>query len=174
VLTESDWLPTVIGNVAWQAATGRSNLGDIIRTAAASATRAPFPGSGFDSLQTTLTFVKRKDPLVFLGTLSHSFNFSTRRDGVVITPGDANGFSLQSILAVTPDVSLSSAFVVSVAGDTAVGGRKIGGSGQTVSLLQLGGSFTLSDSVLLVITAGAGLTQATPDFLFGVALPIRF
>jgi hypothetical protein len=26
----------------------------------------------------------------------------------------------------------------------------------------------------LIATVGAGLTQATPDFLFGVAMPVRF
>jgi hypothetical protein len=35
-------------------------------------------------------------------------------------------------------------------------------------------SIALSNAVLLIATVSAGLTQATPDFLFGVAMPVRF
>jgi hypothetical protein len=132
------------------------------------------PGAGFDAVQTTLTAVKRKDPLVFLGSYTHSFNLATQHDGSSIVPGDANGLTLQTLLAVTPDVSLSSAFLVSFAGDSTVKGRKVEASGQTIGILQLGVSVALSDAVLLIATLGAGLTQATPDFLFGVAMPVRF
>jgi hypothetical protein len=47
------------------------------------------PGAGFDVVQTTLTAVKRNDPLVFLGSYTHSFNLATQRNGVAIAPGDA-------------------------------------------------------------------------------------
>jgi hypothetical protein len=70
--------------------------------------------------------------------------------------------------------SLASAFVVSFAGDSRVNGRKVEASGQTVGILQFGASIALSDAVLLIATVGAGLTHATPDFLFGLALAIRF
>ena len=132
------------------------------------------PGAGFDAVQTTLTAVKCKDPLVFLGSYTHSFNLAAQRNGFSIAPGDAFAFSLQTLLAVSPDVSLSTAFTASYAGDSRVNGRKVEASGQTIGILQLGASIALSDAVLLIATVGAGLTQATPDFLFGVAMPVRF
>jgi hypothetical protein len=111
---------------------------------------------------------------VFLGSYTHSFNLATRRNGFSITLGDANGFSLQTLLAVSPDVSLSTAFTVSYAGDSRVNGQKVAASGQTVGIIQFDASTALSNAVLLIATVGAGLTQATPGFRFSVAMPVRF
>lgn len=164
----------LIGNLTWQEATGDSNLASLTSPAVGLLVPSTALGVGYDSLQATLTAVKRMDPLVFLGSLSHSFNRSTSAGGARIDPSDTNSGSFRAILAASPDVSLRGGFSLARTGNTRLNGVTIPGSRQTVGFAELGGSVVLSRRVLLDLTLGAGLTQDSPDFVLGVALPVRF
>lgn len=164
----------LIGNITWQESTGDSNLA--VLTSPATGLLAPSTslGVGYDSLQTTLTAVKRMDPLVFLGSLSHSFNRSTTAGGANIDPSDTNSGSFRAILAASPDVSLRGGLSLARTGNTKFNGVAIPGSRQFIGLVELGGSVVLTRRVLLDVAVGAGLTQDSPDLVLGVSLPIRF
>lgn len=130
--------------------------------------------SSFRTLQGALTVVKRRDPLVFYGTLSHAINYSRTINGLAIAPGNSTGLKIGSILAVSPDTSMRFSFELSRSGETSVNGAAVAGSNAVVGLFNTGFSFVLSPKALLGVEAGFGLTHNSPDFRLGVSLPIRF
>ncbi|HYC48211.1 MAG TPA: transporter [Burkholderiales bacterium] len=174
LLTESGRRPGLLANVTWQKATGRSGLAFLGSPAAPLAAPATSLGLGYDAFSTTLTAVKRSDPLVFLGSLSHSFNRSDSVNGFNVDPSDTNSAAVRAIFAASPSVSLRGGFTLARTGNTKLNGVTIQGSRQNAALLELGGSVTFSRKTLLDVTVAAGLTQDSPDYLLGVALPIRF
>jgi hypothetical protein len=162
---------SLIGNITYQNASGDSNLALLANPALGT---LPSLGAGFDSVQATLTAVKRMDPLVFLGSLTHSFNRSTTAGGADIDPSDSTGVNFRAILATSPSASLRLGFSLARSGDLKVNGAARPGTKQTVGLLELGGSVVITRRVLLDVAFAAGLTESAPDFVLGVSLPIRF
>jgi hypothetical protein len=172
LLHERGWLPDLLGSVRWKTQTGRSDQAAAVQsTGAFSGSGA---GTGFDAVQGALTAVKRQDPLVFVGTLSYTANLSDTIGGVDTDPGDAIGIRLGTILAASADTSLRFAIDTSFVERTAVAGRRVPGSDQVVSTLEVGIGSVLSPRIFLDVFAGIGLTTDSPDFRVGVSLPIRF
>jgi len=165
---------SLIGNITYQNATGDSNLALLGNPALGTLLSSTSLGAGFDSVQATLTAVKRMDPLVFLGSLTHSFNRSTTAGGADIDPSDSTGANFRAILATSPSASLRLGFSLARSGDLKVNGTPLPGSKQTLGLLELGGSVVITRRVLFDVTFAAGLTESAPDFVLGVSLPIRF
>jgi hypothetical protein len=165
---------SLIGNITYQNATGDSNLARLGNPALGTLLASPSLGAGFDSVQASLTAVKRMDPLVFLGSLTHSFNRSTTAGGADIDPSDSTGVNFRAILATSPSASLRLGFSLARSGDLKVNGASLAGSKQTLGLLELGGSVVITRRVLLDVAFAAGLTESAPDFILGVSLPIRF
>ncbi|HEX2831259.1 MAG TPA: transporter [Burkholderiales bacterium] len=174
LLGENANRPSLIGNVTWNESSGKTSQVQPAQQLPAGVVPAPALGAGYDALNTTLTAVKRMDPLVFTGSVSHAFNQSTTVAGSRVEPGDTNSAAVRAILAASPDVSLRGGFSLARTGDTKVGGFTVPGSKQTAAMLELGTSIALSKRTLLDLTVGAGLTQDSPDLVVGVALPIRF
>jgi hypothetical protein len=166
--------PSLIGNVAWRKASERSNLAQPTQSAAAALAPVPALGAGYDALTTTLTAVKRMDPLVFTASLGRAFNQSADAGGLRIDPADTNSAAFRAILAASPDVSLRGGFSLARTGNVKVNGVPLASSRQNAALLEVGGSLVLSRRTLLDVTLAAGVTQDAPDFVLGVSLPIRF
>lgn len=159
VFGEGSTRPAVIADLAYQ-------------WAADGAESSPF-GIGYDAWSVSLTVLKRTDPLVLVGSLTHAFNRSTRSGGVNIDPDDSSSGDIRAILAASPGVSLRAGFSLSRTGDTQVNGEDIAGTRQTTAMLEFGGSIVVSPRVLFDLSIGAGLTEDAPDFVLGVSLPIR-
>lgn len=174
LLTQGRSGTSVIGNITYQNASGDSNLALLGNPALGTLLSSTSLGAGFDSIQATLTALKRMDPLVFLGSLTHSFNRSTTAGGADIDPSDSTGANLRAILATSPSASLRLGFSVARSGDLSVDGAKLPGSKQTAALLELGGSVVLTRRVLFDVAFAAGITEDAPDFVLGVSLPVRF
>jgi hypothetical protein len=156
-------IPNVLGSVTWKTATGRFTLGD-----------AASPGSGFNSLQVGVTAVKRQDPLVFFGAVTHAFNMSRHVSGSEVTPGDSNGLKFGTILAASPETSLRFGFELSRSGKTELNGATLPGSDNSTATLELGAGTILGARSLLDLRFAIGLTPATPNYRIDLALPIRF
>jgi hypothetical protein len=175
LLNETSGRPGLVGNLSWQFSNGNSNLATLAHPPSGV---VPPPstalGSGYDALSASITAIKRADPLVFLGSLSHSINFSTTAGGARFNPSDTTSASFRTILATSPNVSLRAGFLLARTGSTALDGTTIPGSKQTLALLELGGSMVLSRQTLLDVSVEAGLTQDSPDFVLGLSLPVRF
>lgn len=128
----------------------------------------------YQALQASLQWVKRLDPVVFVGALSYAAARSQRIAGHAIDPGDTVGLRAGAIIALSPDISLRLALALAHSGSTRIDGTRIKGSGGISGEFSSGFSFVLSPRVLLGVEAGIGLTTTSPDFRVGLSLPIRF
>jgi hypothetical protein len=108
--------------------------------------------------------------LVFVGELSYTQSFE-RND---IDPGDAVGLSAGTVLAASPETSLSFFLDQSFFRYTKIDGRKVPGSDDVATSLRLGASSVLSATTVLDVDVSIGLTEAAPDYVLGIALPVRF
>jgi Putative MetA-pathway of phenol degradation len=152
------WWPDVIGRVTWDADTGKTSDNGV------------FLGGGFNTVGGSLSAVKRQDPLAFVGSVSYAKTFEDDD----IEPGDEVGFSLGTVLAASPETSLSFFFNQTFADDTKIDGDTINGSDQVIGTFSIGAATILGRNVLLSITGEIGLTDDAPDYAIGASLPIRF
>ncbi|WP_199534823.1 acetate kinase [Rhodoferax lacus] len=143
-------------------------------------------GSGFNSLQASLTMLYPSDPAVFFGSVSYTHNY--QRDDVSLTllngqqellgtiaPGAVLGFNFGMSLALNEKSSFSIGYDHSMVDRTRQNGEVVPGSVVTqLGTLLLGYSHRLSSSTSLNLSVGAGLTRDTPDVTVTVRLPITF
>jgi hypothetical protein len=161
---ETSWVPQTVGSVRWKSTTGSFDpaLNEGLNGTA-----------GFNTLQGELTAVKTQDPLVFFGSLSYNMAFSGETEAGLLDPGDTFGVSLGSLLAVSPETSLRLTLGQAFFQETEQNGSEIPGSDGVGAVLEVGLASILSQSTLLDLSAGAGLTQNSPDYQIVVSLPIQ-
>ena len=143
-------------------------------------------GSGFYSLQPSLTWLLPSDPAVFFGSVSYLHNF--KRSGVSrlvlggereplgdIKPGDAVGFNFGMGMALNDRASFSLGYDHSTIARTRQNGVAVPGAVRTqLSTLLLGFSYRLSDKRTVNVAVGAGLTRDTPDVTLTIRIPTSF
>lgn len=143
-------------------------------------------GSGFHSLQGTLTWLYPSDPAVFFGNLSYVHNF--KRDDVMrlvrngvreplgsLEPGYVLGFNFGMGLALNDKASLSLGYDHSTIARMKQNGEAVAGSVRTqLGTLLLGYSYRLSPKRTLNIAVGAGVTRDTPDVTLTLRVPMTF
>jgi len=143
-------------------------------------------GSGFHSLQGTLTWLYPSDPAVFFGNLSYVHNF--KRDNVTrlvrngvreplgeLEPGYVLGFNFGMGLALNDKASLSLGYDHSTIARMKQNGQPVAGSVRTqLGTLLLGYSYRLSPKRTLNIAVGAGVTRDTPDVTLTLRVPMTF
>lgn len=151
--------PAILGSLTWKTATGEHDPLALLS-----------PGTGYESIQPDFSFVKRQDPLAFYGTLYHAFNLPEEE----LEPGDTTGVRLGLLLAANPDTSLRTSVEFSRTRALERAGSKVPGSDVTYAVIEIGIATALSTRTLLDLRIGAGLTTDSPDFTFGMSLPIRF
>ncbi|MET0857078.1 MAG: acetate kinase, partial [Telluria sp.] len=143
-------------------------------------------GSGFYSLQPSLTWLIPSDPAVFFGSISYMHNFKrTDISRLVlggereflgeIKPGGVIGFNFGMGLALNDKASFSLGYDHSSIARTRQGGVPVPGSVRTqLGTLLLGYSYRLSEKRTLNVSVGAGLTRDTPDVSLTVRIPTSF
>ena len=143
-------------------------------------------GSGFHSLQWSLTWLYPSDPAVFFGNLSYLYNFKREgvsrlvRDGVreplgELAPGDVIGFNFGMGLALNDKASLSLGYDHSTIARMKQNGAPVPGSVRTqLGTLLLGYSYRFNEKRSLNIAVGAGVTRDTPDVTLTVRMPFTF
>lgn len=177
---ESNWLPGGVGTVTWKTATGRvfnpfgTALSGVGGLPLSSNSQRLSPGTGFQSLTGSLSLSKRQDPLVFFGSLGYTHNFTGRVAGGDLDESDVVGTSLGAVLSVSPATSLSASLNLGFTGRSKFNGAPLTGTDQTIGLFELGATTVLTRHLLVNTTIGFGMTQGTPDIIFGLALPIQF
>jgi hypothetical protein len=163
LLVERPRTPGVLGTLDYRSTTGGSAVAGGLA-----------PGAGYPSLLAALTAVKRLDPMVFFGTLSHTRNFAFDQGSLRIDPGDATGMRVGAALAASPETSLRLAFDLARVGQLRAAEGAVAGSQLTIGVMEVGASTLLTPRMLLSVQAGIGLTRDAPDFRLTVALPVRF
>jgi hypothetical protein len=140
-------------------------------------------GSGFYSMQPSVTWLMPSDPAIFFGSFSYTHNF--KRGNIYRTvlngqkellgevkPGDVFGFNFGMGLALNEKASFSIGYDHNSVGRTRQNGQVIPGSVRMqLGTLLLGGSYRLSDKRTLNVSVGAGLTRDTPDVTLMVRVP---
>jgi hypothetical protein len=159
VLRERNWLPDVVLRANWNTGTGDRQNSDVPLDA------------GFQELTGSVSFIKRQDPLVFVGGGFYEWAYDQEDD---IDPGDSFGFSIGTFLAASPNTSLSVVLNQSFGDEVEVAGQRIRGSDSVQSVLTFGASAILTRNVLLNGAVGVGLTDDSPDYSVSLSLPIRF
>lgn len=143
-------------------------------------------GSGFHSLQGSLTWLFPSDPAVFFGNLSYLHNF--KRDNVQrlvrnnireplgeLAPGAIIGFNFGMGLALNDKASLSLGYDHSTVARMKQNGQTVPGSVRTqLGTLLLGYSYRFNEKRSLSVAVGAGVTRDTPDVSLTVRMPLSF
>ena len=143
-------------------------------------------GSGFYSIQPSLTWLFPSDPAVLFGSISYLYSF--KRDNVTrqvlngeresigtLEPGGVFGFNFGMGLALNDKTSLSLGYDHSSVARIRQNGKPVGGSVRTqLGTLLIGYSYRLSATKSLNISLGAGLTRDTPDVSLSVRMPMTF
>jgi hypothetical protein len=143
-------------------------------------------GSGFRSLGASLSALKRIEPVALYGGLAytHVYARDVSADNLFgltpfvgnIAPGAAWSYRLGTSLSATPEITLDA----SVAGSFVRAGEvrvESGGSAtlpkSTIAFLNLGAGFILTRQASLLLSAAAGTTKDSPDFIFTTSLAYR-
>jgi hypothetical protein len=171
VLHEKGWVPDLLLNVGYKAATGSTSY------AAPQFSTFPFAvgtGSGFNSLFAGITLQKRQDPLVFVGSFSYTHNFPATIAGFNQSIGDDYFFRVAAILAASPDTSLRMAWNTTFQQQGTFAGRTVPGSEQEFSTVEFGVGSVITPKLFLDASLLVGLTRDTPDFTFLISFPYRF
>jgi hypothetical protein len=187
--------PYFIGGLRFKSRTGRDPFEVITdcttRCVGTNATGTGLPldlptGSGFYSLQPSVTWLMPSDPAIFFGNFSYLHNF--KRSNVSrtvlsgeqealgeIKPGDVFGFNFGMGLALNDKASLSLGYDHSSIGRTYQAGQPVPGSVRTqLGTLLLGFSYRINDKRTLSVSVGAGLTRDTPDVSLMARMPLTF
>jgi hypothetical protein len=172
---ESDRLPSFVASLTYSDDNGDDPF-------------EPIPiGFGFRTLSGSLSALKRIDPVALYAGVSytHPYSKNVNTDNLLgeqsfsgrIAPGDAWSYRLGASLAATPDISLDASLSVAFVQGTEVRSDAVGRytlSRSTIATLNLGAGFILSKDLSLLLSASAGATDDSPDFIFSIALPYRF
>lgn len=150
--------PRVIGRLTWLSGSGDERDGTVSL------------GGGMAGAAAQLSAYWRRDPVVFLlsGGYTHYFRAGATQ------PGDSMNASLGLALAVSPETALTFSLDQARARAFARDGVELSGTGRLSSSLRLSASTILGRRLLLLVNAGVGLTQDTPNYGFGVSLSSRF
>jgi hypothetical protein len=143
-------------------------------------------GSGFYSLQPSVTWLLPSDPAIFFGGFSYTKNF--KRGNVyrtvlnggkellgTVEPGDVFGFNFGMGLALNERASFSIGYDHNSVGRMHQNGLVIPGSVRVqLGTLLLGYSYRMKNNRTLSVSVGAGLTRDTPDVTLMVRMPFTF
>lgn len=127
-------------------------------------------GGGFKEVQSALTFIKRQDPVVFIGGLSYQHAFEKES----VQPGSLLAGNFGSYIALNPQTSLSLQLSLASQKPAKVDGEPIPGSERLLGSLVVGGSSLVGRGTLLNVSLGVGLTDDADDFTVSLSLPVRF
>jgi hypothetical protein len=187
--------PYFIGGLRFKSRTGRDPF-DVVtdctkRCIGENVTGTGLPlqlptGSGFYSVQPSLTWLFPSDPAIFFGTFSYTHTF--KRSNVTrlildgerepigeIAPGGVIGFNFGMGLALNEKASLSIGYDHSSIGRIRQNGVTLPGSVRTqLGTLLIAYSYRLSEKRTLNVSVGAGVTRDTPDVQLTVRVPINF
>lgn len=156
LLREDGWWPDIIGRVTWDSATGEDDIGGL--------------SNGLHEAIGSLTFLKRQDPLVFIGSVGYQKAFE--KDD--FNPGDQLDFSIGVVLAASPETSLSFFLSQSFVNESKTGNRKIQGSDQNLGTLSIGASSIIGRGIFVNLSTDIGLTDDASDYSVGISMTKRF
>lgn len=141
-------------------------------------------GSGFYSLQPSLSGVLPSDPVVFFGGVNYTWNIKRDINKTVgstiprqvgeVDPGDSIGLNFGMGLSLNERSSFSVSYEHTWIGESTFEGLTNDALDVQLGTLQTTFAYRLSKSANLNLTVGAGLTEDTPDTTMTLRIPIKF
>jgi hypothetical protein len=132
-------------------------------------------GSGFYSVQPSVTAIFPSDPVVFFGNLGYGVSFKRDTNRGEIDPGDSVSASAGMSLLLNDRLSLSLSYGHDVVFRTEQNGRTLPGSTLLqVGALSIGTSYKLYDNMSLNFITSIGVTEHAPDIRLLVKTPFTF
>lgn len=175
-LNERGWIPALITRVKARFPTGENPFEIPTETVDGSLRLTEPPtGSGFYGVGPGVTAVWTSDPVVFYVGATYLFNLERNFSGFGdINPGNSLEWLAGINIALSERVALNVTFIDQINWSTEQNGVEVAGTSFNDGRVVLGASVSLSPNVTLLVGAGIGLTDDSPDFTFTVALPITF
>ncbi|MEW6703425.1 MAG: transporter [Pseudomonadota bacterium] len=175
-------LPTLTTTAALRLPTGRSPFKTI-------QSQGLGTGNGYTAFTLGANVSKIVDPVALFGSLNFTLgapakHLSQRRGDRTLTevrPGPALGFGFGFAYALSYNISTHLSFQQSISGrskltlvDDAGAARQARTTSQTSASVNLGLGVRVSPVTTVNFSVGVGLTSDTPDFTFGLNLPLHF
>ncbi|TQV79680.1 transporter [Denitrobaculum tricleocarpae] len=173
----NDW-PIFIGNLRYKSTTGTGPF-DVSRDANGLETELP-TGSGFHSVEPSITALYPSDPAVFFANLGYLYtveddvgeNFNDQNIGNV-DPGDAYRVSFGMAYSINERTSFTLGYKHDFIGetDTEVNGVTLSSNTLDVGSLLLGYSFQFDENLAANFNLELGVTADAPDVLMTFRMP---
>ena len=131
-------------------------------------------GSGYVSVQPSLTVIYPTDPGVFFGNLSYGYNMDTDEDVGKVNPGDSAGLSFGLGLSLNERTSMSLSYSHKHVLKSKIDDEKLIGSELDIGQLIIGYSFRYSAQTNLNLSLAVGVTDDAQDVRLSFRLPMMF
>ena len=166
--------PFFIANLRIKAPTGEDPFEVDVDDETGLQTELP-TGTGFWSVEPSVTFITRSDPVVWWGNVKFLWNVERDIGGGfgTINPGNAVGSTVGIGFGVNPDTSFSLGWEHVFVFESKQDGRTIEGTDLQLGSFLLGLSYRLSQRVTINLTFQAGVTDDATDTRLLLRVPIR-
>ncbi|MEY8213592.1 MAG: transporter [Colwellia sp.] len=131
-------------------------------------------GSGYYSVQPSLTAIYATDPGVLFGNISFGNNLDTDEEVGQVDPGDSLGFSFGLGLSLNERTSISLSYSHKHILKSKIDDVKIKGSELDIGQLIIGYSFNYSKQSNLNLSLSIGVTDDAPDVRLTFRVPMMF
>jgi len=131
-------------------------------------------GAGFYAFGAGATAVWRSDPAVFFLSTGYTLNAPRTFSGSELDPGDTIDYSVGVNIALSDRVAINFGFAQSFTFETKQNGINSQGSSSNDARVTLGTSIGITPAMSLLVSAGIGLTQDSPDFSISFSVPYTF
>ncbi len=145
-------------------------------------------GSGVYGASLGVSALKTIDPMVVFGSINYFHNFERNFSDIDENPGDQPGrvdignalqFGAGLAYALNDKSSISMSYSQRLVERSRLrlegqDWQKVVGSQANVSLVNLGATFSVAETMSLITSVGIGLTDDSPDMVVGVRVPYRF
>ena len=172
---KNNW-PFFIGNLRFKSATGEGPFD--VSTDPTTGIQTEIPtGSGFYSINPSVTALFPSDPVVFFGNLGYVYNMERDYGGSTgkVNPGDSISFGLGMGFSVNDRASYSLGYSHSTVFETEQNGQTLSNSDiLQVGSMAFGYSYRITDNISASFNVNAGLTDDAPDVQTTFRIPIKF
>lgn len=158
LLREDAHSPDVISRLSWDTDTGEMSDEGVGL------------GGGFHEVLGGLSFIKREDPVVFVGGVSYEYTFEEN----ALQTGETVGASLGSYVALNPQTSMNFNLALAYRDETKLSSVERVGTDRAIGSVVIGGSTFIGRRSLLNLSVGLGVTEDADDFSLSLSLPVRF
>ncbi|WP_211224929.1 transporter [Neptunomonas japonica] len=170
----NDGWPIFVGNLLVTMPTGTSPFEvEYVQSTAGAEFPTELPtGSGYISIQPSLTALYPTDPGVFFGNLSYSYNAETDESIGTVDPGDTLGMSFGLGFSLNEHSSFSLGYSHKHVFESKIDDMSVKGSVLDIGQLSIGYSLKLSPEKNINLSLGIGTTEDAQDVRLSLRVPM--